>query len=329
MRRQASERRVGLRRKSVAGLILVAGVALALLAGPPARGGVPAGASYLGSKLCVACHQATHPQAVAGWATSAHAHTLWPIEESDESQKVVADFAKSAFPKEQAAYVVGAGNRYQAFLDKDLKVLPGEWAAKSKSWRPREAMDARQDCLGCHTTGYDPAAAHWVELDVACEMCHGPGSVHAGSADKKETIVMVQSLDPAHQAMVCGQCHSQGRSKDSKYPFPVGFRPGDDLDQFFTYTEEIPRGAMNSQYNELRFGGGKHLASGTVCTTCHDPHGSGVPNELRAPVNQLCQKCHTKLTGSQHSKEALAVVTCAVCHMPGGKHTFVPPKGLP
>lgn len=318
-----------MRRGRLTGVVLVVGLLGAMLVAPQARGGVARDAKYLGPKLCTACHQATDPQAVAGWTGSAHARALWKIEEADDTHKVAADFSKGApFPRDQVAYVVGSGQRYQSFLDRDLKVLPGEWVVKIKSWRPREAVDAKQDCLGCHASGFDPETGQWSALGVTCEMCHGPGSEHAGATDKKGTIVRPQELDPARRAMICARCHSQGKSKDGRYPFAVGFLPGDDLDQSFTLLAEVPKGAMNSQYDELRLGGGKHLDRGTVCTTCHDPHGSkgSQPMQLLAPVNELCGKCHTNLTGPQHSKETLQAVTCATCHMPASKHTFVPPK---
>jgi predicted CXXCH cytochrome family protein len=199
---------------------------------------------------------------------------------------------------------------------------------KEQAWAPQEAVDAKTDCLGCHTSGYDPATAKWTELGVDCEMCHGPGSAHAGSAPdaKRSTIVNPKSLDPAHQAAVCGRCHSVGKDKDGIHTFSTTFRPGDDLDQSFTLTQNVEKGARNSQYNELRLGGGKHLAAGTACTSCHDPHGSK-PMQLRAAsVNELCLTCHQgKLQGAQHSEGALKAVSCATCHMSHGSHAFVPP----
>jgi len=189
-------------------------------------------------------------------------------------------------------------------------------------------VDAKKDCLGCHTTGYDPAKGTWVAEDVTCEMCHGPGSVHAGATDKLGTIVRAQQLPPGRQAMVCGRCHSQGTSKDGQYTFPVGFTPGDDLDQFFNFKKDVPKGAMNAQYNEMRFGGGKHLAAGVVCTTCHDPHG-GATMALRQPVPQLCmsEKCHPsgKLKAPPHTEQVLKSVSCVMCHMPSDSHAFLTP----
>jgi predicted CXXCH cytochrome family protein len=287
-----------------------------------ARGGAPADATYLGSTVCVACHKTTNPDAVANWTSSAHPAAMAKV----GAGKSVADFTASPpFPQDKVAYLLGIGHNQQGYLDADLKTLPGRWSVKDKAWIAQPVVDAKSDCLGCHTTGYDPAAGAYKEMGVACERCHGPGSAHIGSTDKKGTITNGAALDPPHQAMVCGQCHSRGTSKDGKYPFPVGFHPGDDLDQVFTLSPDTSTWKQNAQYNQLRLGGGKHFAAGVVCTTCHDPHG-GKQWLLKDAINPLCLKCHQgKLTGAQHTDQVLKSVTCAACHMPGGSHTFVPP----
>jgi predicted CXXCH cytochrome family protein len=313
-------------RKVTSGLAAVALIVLACLAvGGKAGAGAPEGAVYAGSKLCIACHKGTQAEAVAGWEQSAHSRALWPIEAADDTHVVVADFSLNPpFARDRIAFVLGSGVRQQAYLDKELKLLPGRWLVKEKKWAPQTALDARSDCLGCHTTAYDPGTAQWKEPGVGCEMCHGPGSVHAASQDKKGTIVRLADLDPARQAMVCGQCHSVGHSSDGRYTFPAGFVAGDDLDKLFTLAPGVQASGMNAQYNDLRLGGGKHLASGTVCTTCHEPHRSQPPS-LRVQGNELCLQCHAgKLTGAQHSEATLKAVQCTVCHMPGGRHLFVP-----
>ncbi len=309
--------------------IAVAGAVVLLLGiGPLARAGAPADAKYAGSKLCMACHKATNAQQVSGWAASAHAHAMWKVAEPGEGAQIVADFSKAPpFAQDTAAYVLGVGRRQQAFLDSDFKVLPGKWSVKTKSWGPQPAVDAKNNCLGCHTTGYQPATAEWKEMGVGCEMCHGPGSTHAGSSDKKGTISSLTDLDPAHQAMVCARCHSKGMSKDGKYTFANDFRPGDDLEQFFTLSTDTATWTQNAQYNQLRMGGGKHFDAGTVCTTCHDPHGGGAYLIRGTTINEMCLRCHQgKITGSQHTDAVLKAVTCAACHMPGGSHTFLVPK---
>jgi hypothetical protein len=86
---------------------------------------------------------------------------------------------------------------------------------------------------------YDPATdtytnTKWADKGVACEACHGPGSnhIHAEGADLAKTIVNPAKIfDPRRAAMVCGQCHTRGKSTvklfDFQYPdYPVGYQPG-------------------------------------------------------------------------------------------------------
>ncbi|GAV24730.1 hypothetical protein ciss_06630 [Carboxydothermus islandicus] len=93
-----------------------------------------------------------------------------------------------------------------------------------------------------------------------------------------------------------------------------------------------------------------------TCVTCHSPHSNrkGYPYQLKNEPNELCMECHTgegftATTGSKgihhpqkevysgvlgSSFEALGIpakvynpmgaAECATCHMPGGKHFFIP-----
>ncbi len=62
------------------------------------------------------------------------------------------------------------------------------------------------DCVSCHVTGYDrPGGAtvtHVDDLkDVQCEVCHGPGSLHAAKPEKVKVPVAKPGAD------VCLTCH--------------------------------------------------------------------------------------------------------------------------
>lgn len=171
-------------------------------------------------------------------------------------------------------------------------------------------------------TGFDPATGQPNEPGVACEACHGPGSVHmkATTATRKTTIVNPATLDPAKEAMVCGQCHATGKSKNGK-DYLEGFKPGDDLSAVFTL-EQCAQHNKQTIYNE--WVGSKHAAKGNGCAKCHEPHGaSGQPHQLRSPINDLCGGCHEKNKDIKtHQPDAPANATCATCHMPGGVHNF-------
>lgn len=284
-----------------------------------------AAAFYAGSKLCVMCHKKTNGPAVDAYLKSPHASAMMAA--SDEV--IVADFGGAPFKRDQVAWVLCSGRSEQAYLDKDLKVLPGLWKSREKKWVATESVDAVTECLGCHTTGLDVATRSWKELAVGCERCHGAGKKHSTAKpdDRKSTIVNLKNLAPAQQAMTCGQCHSQGRSKDGKLAFPAEFQPGDDLAARFTDAKPNEPG-RNQQFSDL-IRSPKHWDKGVVCETCHDPHGdTGQPHLLKLSINDTCLQCHKDRVESLEKhvaakgKPAPADATCATCHMPGGRHLF-------
>jgi len=309
--------------KRTAGIIAICVLAaIAVLAIPAfGREGLP---GYAGIKVCNMCHQRTHAEIVKAQPGTPHACALWAVSAHGGDLKLVGDFSTApGFKQGDVAYVLGKGERYQAYLSKDLKALPGEWDVHDKKWAPLAAEDARKSCLGCHTTGYDAAAGQWSDAGVSCEACHGPGADHMKSKDKLASIVRPKQLAPERQAMTCGRCHARGKDADG-LPFAAGFMPGEDLSQKFTLDAETELGARYTQYNDLVRS--KHLAQGVTCTTCHEPHGVGAQaHQLRKPADELCAGCHpaANLTGAQHA----AAKDCVRCHMPKGSHRFEKPQG--
>ncbi|UCH33897.1 MAG: hypothetical protein JSV65_15230 [Armatimonadota bacterium] len=295
-------------------------VAAALVAPAMGRDGLE---GYAGVKLCAACHKKSDEQIVQKQPLSAHGAALWAVDDKGPAHKVLGDFgADAGFAQADVAYVVGKGVRAQAYLGAELNALPKEWWVASKQWEPVPAGEPKKSCLGCHTTGYDPATGKWSDPGVTCEACHGAGSSHAKSKDKLASIGRPQELPAERQAMICGRCHARGSNPDG-LPFALGFKPGDDLAQSFKLDATWEPGSRYSQYND--FANSKHLAQGVVCSTCHDPHGvrSGQPYQLHKPADELCLDCHkAPLAGDQHSPPQ----NCAGCHMPKGSHQFEKPQ---
>ncbi len=279
-------------------------------------------ALFKGSTTCKMCHKLMHKDLVAGFEKGGHVKAMAAV--ATEGAAVTDIAASPSFKKEQVAFVFGKGIREQAYLDANYKVLPAKWDVKSKSWKPQEAGDGAAQCIGCHTTGYDPAKKTYNELGVTCEACHGPGSEH--TAGDTKAILHLKTLDKTKQSMVCGQCHSIGKDPTGKFAFPVGYRPGDDLTKCFVDAKPTVTG-RNQQYSE--FIQSSKFKAGIGCTSCHDPHGkSGLEHQLIKPINELCLSCHAaKITDMKtHAPTAAADATCATCHMHGGEHFFNKPQ---
>ena len=70
-----------------------------------------------------------------------------------------------------------------------------------------------RECFECHTTGYGKPGGFVSESrtpevkDTGCEVCHGPGSLHAESGDPDD-ILLKMGLD------VCMNCHNRERVED-------------------------------------------------------------------------------------------------------------------
>lgn len=101
---------------------------------------------------------------------------------------------------------------------------PGHWCTPDNT--------LSRNCAGCHSTGVkittkdflnDPNPEHkyksvivdwdYKDLNITCERCHGPGSEHAKTSDKKQ-IISPQYLTAKAGNELCGQCHvnHDGRS---------------------------------------------------------------------------------------------------------------------
>lgn len=133
----------------------------------------------------------------------------------------------------------------------------------------------------CHETRYDDIkiSAHRKLFDddridkPACELCHGPGSLHLESTGDPDLILIYRELKPKEAAEVCLTCHAQG--------------------------------SLYNWYNS------RHYQNGVTCNTCHISHGSSDKIILRKPDPQICAECHDKviLSFAEKSNHPLQGVT--------------------
>ncbi|MEA1967857.1 MAG: cytochrome c family protein [Thermodesulfobacteriota bacterium] len=91
-----------------------------------------------------------------------------------------------------------------------------EFAKKAASFESIRVMKSKltdkeyRSCFECHTTGYGKPGGFVSEektpqlKNAGCEVCHGPGSLHAESGDP-EDIIYDLSIDD------CTACHNSDR----------------------------------------------------------------------------------------------------------------------
>jgi tetratricopeptide (TPR) repeat protein len=217
----------------------------------------------------------------------------------------------------------------------DAKIAPGDWL----HWT-RGAQNWNGMCSECHSTnlrkGYDPANdtfnTTYSEINVACEACHGPASLHVAwaklpamarpASEDYRLIVSTKGMSPREQVELCAPCHSR-----RFYLREYAQEPGSDLLDHLVPSlldEQLyfPDGQIKDEvYEYASFVQSKMYRNGVRCTNCHDPHTMRRHKE----GNDLCLQCHrsdTYDTEAHHFHKRTvdgkpsAGWLCESCHMP-------------
>jgi predicted CXXCH cytochrome family protein len=136
-------------------------------------------------------------------------------------------------------------------------------------------------------------------VNVGCESCHGPGSVHVESGGAARTIV-----NPGKNPETCFECHSNLRGQfalPNHHPVVEGriscsschdSHRGDAMKGGGTAlltASEVCITCHKPQRGPHVF---EHEAMREGCTTCHQPHGSVNQKMLTERNAVLCLKCH-------------------------------------
>ena len=218
-------------------------------------------------------------------------------------------------------------------------------------------------CADCHSTNlrknYDlrtrTFATVYSEIDVACEACHGPGSIHVAWAKKEgdwqnatnegltialdERAGVAWPIDPAtgnphrssprnseREIQMCARCHARRGQihEDYVHGQPVGddYRVALlDEDHYF------PDGQIKEEdYEYGSFIQSRMFHAGVTCSDCHEPHSL----KLRADGNNVCMQCHSaqKYDSPKHHfhKVDSPGARCVECHMPARTYMVVDPR---
>lgn len=290
-----------------------------------------AGATFVGSAACAACHAETAATA----ARHGHVHALQAVRGAAprfDAASIAAGVPAPppGFTWNDISYVIGGYTRGARFVNAAGFVLTDGTAGTLTQWNlsypatgtltgfaaflPTQVTAlpfAFEDFRRLTTGPRERTAQHpksqdsrpgilgtWFESGVGCEACHGPGSRHVPNPGARDLFVGSRASD-------CGQCHTAS-SDPRTIPTADGY--------LHPY----------AQYSELLASGGH---AGFNCTYCHDPHASTL-HDRSAGIRNQCTACHTDATMAAHGGvvfrrgDYVEPVTCESCHMPFTGRSF-------
>ncbi|MCT4622919.1 MAG: tetratricopeptide repeat protein [Schleiferiaceae bacterium] len=192
-----------------------------------------------------------------------------------------------------------------------------------------QAQNWNSMCASCHSTDLHKNfnsnngkyTTHFSEINVACEACHGPGSVHIELVNNQEyasgkTGLFRKAENSIEQVEMCAPCHSRRTELTEIFTVDHSF-----LDQFMPQTLNRgfyePDGQISEEdYVYASFASSKMYHENVKCNDCHDSHS----NKLKLEGNALCMQCHEpKYNTSAHHfhPEKTRSAQCVNCHMTG------------
>jgi tetratricopeptide (TPR) repeat protein len=211
---------------------------------------------------------------------------------------------------------------------------PGDWL----HWT-RNAQNWNGMCAECHSTdlrkNYDPESdtygTTWSEIDVSCEACHGPGSLHVlwaeidpmarPESNDLELVVQTGELESKQMVELCAPCHSR-RTILGDYDHAQTEQLDTFLPELLTDGTYFADGQIQDEvYVYGSFVQSKMYRMGVRCNDCHDVHSLKPMHE----GNELCLQCHradTYNTADHHFHKEFYQDKpsdgwlCISCHMP-------------
>lgn len=235
-----------------------------------------------------------------------------------------------------------------------VQVLRISWDVKRKEWfylRPPDVSEKLEPddplhwtgiaqrwqtmCAECHSTNlnrnYDVKTQKYhttfSEIDVSCEACHGPASLHVELARRKSlfwdrhrgyALVDLKTEDTTPQLETCAPCHSRRGMLDDEVHAGQPFSDHYNLELLRSDTYHDDGQIKDEVYVYGSFLQSKMYHKGIRCTDCHDPHSL----ELKHPGNETCTSCHQHPAGKydvpSHHHHAVGSegAKCVNCHMP-------------
>ncbi len=198
------------------------------------------------------------------------------------------------------------------------------WTGNAQNWNTM--------CAECHSTDLkknydiqtDTYHTTYSVINVSCEVCHGPGKLHAdffnsesyrkGKKPDNKAVYLASGNEQHQQINMCAPCHSVKSNISANLVASEEL-----LDNFIPVVPTTERYFADGQirdedYEYSSFLQSKMYRRGVECSNCHNPH-SG---KTYFTTNDLCLQCHAK-TYDEPTHTFHAVNTagsqCINCHM--------------
>jgi len=314
-------------------------------------------AAYVGSAECRVCHTTVYDR----WKKTRMANVVRDPKEHPDA--IIPDLSQPnpavTFTKDQIAFVYGSKwkQRYFTKVGDDYFPLGAQWDVTHRQWRPYQVANGTDWwtafypggnntrptgplCDGCHSVNYNIRTKQPTEWNVGCEKCHGPGGDHVNNPSRANIVNPVR-LNTVDAVNICVQCHSQGQPlqkpiEGKYYDWPVGYRPGLKLSDFWqleehklgetTFTHFADGTAHKNRMQGNDFAQSVMYTRGVTCFSCHDVHGTENNADLIKPAAVICLDCHgprspngphtPTIEQHTHHKTGSPGNECVSCHMP-------------
>ena len=150
-----------------------------------------------------------------------------------------------------------------------------------------------QECMGCHTTGYDPETDSWDEDSIHCTACHSPiNPIHP-----------LQPMPTSQTADLCGTCHIEAHFE-------------------WRVSEHGNAGVTCISCHSQHMTSLKTESVAELCVTCHETISEGYAHSTHNQEGLTCADCHLATfegpiaegMAKRNHTFAVALETCMACH---------------
>lgn len=261
-----------------------------------------AGADYIGSDSCLACHSAQE-----NFKHSLHANKMAKVKGIAFDKSCETCHGPGSLHAEAAGDASHPGfAMIRTFKKMEAKAVDASCLACHQDsrrihWQGGEHASRGVSCLDCHSV-HDPKSAGGLLVKTSetntCFQCH---------KDIKAEVHRNSHMPILEGKMTCADCHNPHGSAVDK------MLAADNVNQLCYKCHAEKRGPFLWTHPPVQ----------EDCMTCHAPHGSHHDKMLEAKMPMLCQRCHfnsghnnqaydaVQISGQQNR---LANKSCVNCH---------------